>query len=73
MMIPLGLRADYARVVFTYPGGVTLRTRRRILIVRWKGYVPETLDGWRRRYGRVEIHCRALLAFPVLVERKDRT
>lgn len=42
----------------SYPGGVTLRLKRRVFILRWAGYLPAELDGWRRRIGRYELHVR---------------
>jgi hypothetical protein len=55
-----GPKRPHARYVLRYPGGVTLRTARFVLIVRWSGYVPIELPGWRARIGRVEIHARRM-------------
>jgi len=31
-----------------------------VAIVRWRGYVPAFVEGWRQRIGPVEIHLRRL-------------
>lgn len=41
-----------------YPGGVTLRLATRVLILRWSGYVPDSVHGRRVRVGRFELHAR---------------
>lgn len=46
------------RFLCWYPGGVTLRLKSAVLILRWKSYVPEWVQGRRVRLGRVELHAR---------------
>ncbi len=43
-----------------YPGGATLRLLAAVLILRWSGYVPDSVPGRRWRLGRIEIHARRM-------------
>jgi hypothetical protein len=58
--LPPFRRLGHWGFVCHYPGGVTARIRRTVAILRWRGYVPEFVKGWRGRIGPIEIHLRRL-------------